>query len=473
MDADAWPHWQKLGLFARKRTWVGSMNPFSRTSRRSGPEATAFGRVASRTALLWPQPDRTRHAPKGPFVAARSAIGGVQTLPRNQKRAGWHDSPVPATVAEASGSRPTTPTPPPVAVSNVAAANRPVHHRAPRLRAALVGALCLVATLVAARSASRGDSIPHTEPLAAATMPEVPLASLSATDPASTKDAAQAEDNADSQLRRDGYSPIKGGVLYVPSTFSSRDGAYDLLIHFHGDVKIVLESAEVAKVNALVAMINLGIGSAVYENAYAVPGTYEALLAQVQQVIADRHLRYAHLRRVALSSWSAGYGATSTILQVRKAKDPLDAILVLDGLHCGRLPERPDVLNPRQLAPFVQVARAAATGDILFSITHSEIDPIAYVSSKDTATYLVDAVRELGVQEETQLTPPEHLKLKAAAKAVEPNLEQRMEPIRDLRVGGLHVRGFRGITKEHHSAHLIQMGATVLPELAERWNRPL
>jgi len=31
------------------------------------------------------------------------------------------------------------------------------------------------------------------------------------------------------------------------------------------------------------------------------------------------------------------------------------------------------------------------------------------------------------------------------------------------------VRGYRGNTPEHHMAHLLQMGATVMPELAERW----
>jgi hypothetical protein len=43
-----------------------------------------------------------------------------------------------------------------------------------------------------------------------------------------------------------------------------------------------------------------------------------------------------------------------------------------------------------------------------------------------------------------------------------------MVPTGEARVGGLHVRGFRGNTPEHHMAHLLQMGATVLPELSAR-----
>jgi hypothetical protein len=39
----------------------------------------------------------------------------------------------------------------------------------------------------------------------------------------------------------------------------------------------------------------------------------------------------------------------------------------------------------------------------------------------------------------------------------------------EARLGGLHVRGYGGETPEHHMSHLLQMAATVLPELSERW----
>ena len=49
---------------------------------------------------------------------------------------------------------------------------------------------------------------------------------------------------ADTRLRRERPSVIHGGgVLHISSTFSSTDRAYDLVLHFHGDVKIVLEGS--------------------------------------------------------------------------------------------------------------------------------------------------------------------------------------------------------------------------------------
>ena len=366
-----------------------------------------------------------------------------------------------------------TPTPAPVTVSrahdNPASqpAAEPAARGLRRLRAIAVGALALAASLVVARSASRDPAFALSSALprpAAAASASLIASSLSL-------HPLEARTPADQHLRRDGYSTVRGGVVYIPGTFSSIDGAYDLLIHFHGNVKVIVESAEVAQVNAIVAVINLGVGSAVYENAYAAPGTYEALIEQIHHTVTERGLENATVRRVALSSWSAGYGAISTILQVRRGTEPLDALMLSDGLHCGRLPERPSALNNRQLAPFVKAARQAAEGKLLFAITHSEIDPVTYVGSGETASYLLDAVRDEAPTQNQPLVAPAHLQLKAAVNAVEPSLEKKLEPTRDVRVGDLHVRGFRGQTREHHSSHLLQIGATLMPELAQRWNQ--
>jgi hypothetical protein len=275
------------------------------------------------------------------------------------------------------------------------------------------------------------------------------------------------ESAADRRVRRAGYETIPGGVLYAPSSFASADGSYDLLLHFHGNVKVVVESAEAAGLNAIVAVVNLGIGSAPYQDAYAVPGSYEALLADVQRAVGARGLVGPRLRRVALSSWSAGYGALSSILEQRRGTDRLDALLVLDGIHCGWLEERPDALNHRQLASFAGAARMAAAGEMLFTITHSAIIPPGYASAEATASYLLDAV---GASRHAAALPPSHLILRAMYDNVARTArELRLEPTTEAAKGGFHVRGFRGETKEHHMAHLFQMGATVLPELVARW----
>ncbi|WP_437590661.1 hypothetical protein [Sorangium sp. So ce1000] len=271
-------------------------------------------------------------------------------------------------------------------------------------------------------------------------------------------------------IRHDGYASIRGGVLFTPETFRPTGSSYDLLLHFHGNTQLVRESAEVAGLNAAVAVINLGIGSGAYEDLYAQPGVYESLLADIDRALAQRGLPTPRLRRVALSSWSAGYGAIAKILELRRGIETLDAILVTDGIHCGFVPEQPSGLNTLQLASFARAAQNAASGQLLFTITHSEIDPIAYASSSATASYLLDVAAGHPVERSPSSDAPPHLRLRAAEGAVSKKLEKQMIPTTEARVGELHVRGFRGNTPEHHMAHLLQMASTVLPELVQRWH---
>ena len=279
---------------------------------------------------------------------------------------------------------------------------------------------------------------------------------------------------ADAKIKHEGYAPLPGGVLYTPSSFSTSDGNYDLLLHFHGNVKMVVESAEAAHLNAVVAVVNLGVGSARYQDVYAVPGMYETLLEQINDAVRSRGVERPHLRRVALASWSAGYGAISTILIMRKGVDPLDAILVLDGIHVGWTGnDRKAPLDALQMSPFVDAAHAAAAGGLLFSITYSEIDPIEYAGTRETAHYLIDAVKEDGEVVRTMSAVPGRLKLAAMVNAVSKHDERFLEPTEETRIGEFHTRGFRGNTKGDHMAHLFQMGTTVLPELVGRWSSQL
>lgn len=277
------------------------------------------------------------------------------------------------------------------------------------------------------------------------------------------------EPRADARVNREMYGHIRGGVLFVPKSFSSEDGTYDLYLHFHGNTRVVLESAEVAGLNALVAVVNLGVNSAPYLDEYAVPGSFEGLLESIDRAAAERGLAKPKLRRLAFGSWSGGYGAISRILETGRAGlAKLDAMLVLDGIHCGFLEENPKALNVRIISPFLDAAKRAADGKLLFSITHSEIEPIGYAGTNLTAGYLLGAVK--GERGEPG-AKPEHLALRAAEGAVAKKLEKRMEPISDSTVGTFHVRGYRGNTPEHHMAHLLQMGATVMPELVARWTK--
>lgn len=362
-------------------------------------------------------------------------------------------------------------TPPPVAVSPTP--SEPIAQTVPCSsgKSAMCGAVLLgivIALLVTWVKVPRqepamtlGSWVHDLPQLASSTMVQVDSAQLN---------SLFRQRRADAALEHAGYASIPGGVLYTPESFRSSDGSYDLLIHFHGNVKVVVESAAVSKLNAAIAVVNLGVGSGPYQDAYATPGTYENLLAAIQSAVQRRGLENARLRRVALSAWSAGYGAISTILQQRRGEDPLDALLILDGIHTGYEQGRPGTLVERRLASFDEAAEAAASGELLFSVTYSEIDPPGYAGSRATAEHLLSVAEKRGEVKDSALAVPAYRKLESMRGAVAKEDVRKLEPYADQQVGSFRIRGYRGNTRGHHMAHLFQMGATVLPELAERWD---
>jgi hypothetical protein len=275
------------------------------------------------------------------------------------------------------------------------------------------------------------------------------------------------EQRADYKVRRVGHVFVSGGVLHVPASFRSEDGAYDLLIHFHGNTELVEESVNAANVNAIVYIVNLGIGSGVYEDRYAVPGVFDEALDRIRDATEKRGLRGAKLRRIALSAWSAGYGAVAKIIDSQKNVDRIDALLMQDGLHVSYLDlKRKADLDPRKLEPFVRFAKEAAAGRKLFTITHSEIDPIDYASVAQTSDALLRAV---GAERSQVSDEPPRVTLPASVGVVAKEAERWLKQTTEARIGAFHVRGYVGQTPAHHMAHLVQMSVTVLPELAERW----
>jgi hypothetical protein len=274
------------------------------------------------------------------------------------------------------------------------------------------------------------------------------------------------------RLRYDGHVPITGGVLLLPKSFVPEGGAYDLLIHFHGNQRIVLESAEHVGLNAAVAVINYGVGSAVYRDPYTQSGAFEQLLGQIKTGLKSRGVQEPKLRRLALSSWSAGFGAIESILTFRRAPDghdPLDAVLALDGIHAGFVDDDPGRLKEQAVIPFVRAARAALDGDMLLIMTHSAIDTHGYASSKRTQRFILE---QLGVKIERSeaLSRPPAVALPSAESAVK---EQRpLVPTSDTRRASLRVRGFEGNTPDDHAAHLTQMAAIALGDLVARWLEP-
>jgi hypothetical protein len=295
--------------------------------------------------------------------------------------------------------------------------------------------------------------------------PVMALERAAPAEPEADTDAEEVvEERADVTFSRARRSPISGGLLAIPSTFSSTDGTYDLVLHFHGESRLVEESFTHAGLNAVVGVVNLGVGSGGYEEQFGVPWGLPTILAQTQEALEKRGLRGAKLRRLALSAFSAGYAAVRRILDQPALADQVDAVLLLDGIHVNYSP-RDHSMNLERIASFERFARQAALGKKLFWITHSEIIPNGpFASTHQTTDKLLELV---GVTRTAGGEAPAIPEL--AWTRGRPM--QQLVPLSKADAGELHVRGYAGDQKDDHMMHLLQMSATAVPELVRYWSR--
>src|SRR5262249_4946916 len=122
------------------------------------------------------------------------------------------------------------------------------------------------------------------------------------------------------------------------------------------------------------------------------PHAFTDLLASIEVAVAKHAgIPQAKVRKLALSSWSAGYGATEQILRQPIAKK-VDAVILLDSLHAGYADESTHALKTEQLPPFIAFAKRAAQRQTLMFQSHSSIIPPGYASTTEVADYVVQAL---------------------------------------------------------------------------------
>jgi hypothetical protein len=238
--------------------------------------------------------------------------------------------------------------------------------------------------------------------------------------------------------------PHKGGI-------TSRN-EFDVVIHFHGHQAIRKTLVKTAH-GMFVVGIDMGVGSGVYQRAFTSPDVFPDLLDSIENAVAEHaHNKGAHIRKLALSSWSAGYGAIREILR-QKASARVDSVVLIDGLHADYDDADTSGFRVEQLAPFVKFARRAAKRDRFMYVSHSTITPPGYVSSTETAHYLVKKLYGKVSKSEGYDGP----------------LLSRYE---QARIGNFLMRGYRGDGKSDHCAQIGVM-AGVVAALETRWKTPV
>lgn len=239
-------------------------------------------------------------------------------------------------------------------------------------------------------------------------------------------------------------APRKGGI--------TKTGAFDLIVHFHGHEPIRKEFVKTAKGSVLVG-IDLGIGSGAYSSGFASPQVFTQLIASVEAAMAKKTgNKNAHVRHLALSSWSAGYGAIEQILR-QPAGKRVEAVVLLDSLHTGYVDEHSKALKTQQIDVFIDYAKRAAKKQAFMYMSHSSIIPPGYASTTEVATHVISELKG---------------KPKKAKRADVLGLDM----IRRFDKGDFHVRGYTGDDKPDHCAHIGLMADIIRVHLEPRWKTP-
>ncbi len=239
--------------------------------------------------------------------------------------------------------------------------------------------------------------------------------------------------------------PARGGV--------TKDGKFDVVIHFHGHDPIRREFVQVMD-GAVLVGITLGIGSGAYESTFSNPGAFKELIESVEKEVAkERGLDHAKVRKVALSAWSAGYGAVGQILRQSYGKELVDSVILLDGLHVGYAGD--GSLERAGLEPFIDFAKRAKSGKRFMFASHSSIIPPGYASTTETMNYLVHELGGSPKKAKPRKSDPMGLELNSRYDA-----------------GNFHVRGYDGNDKMDHCAHIGVIRDVLKSFIKPRWKTP-
>lgn len=222
----------------------------------------------------------------------------------------------------------------------------------------------------------------------------------------------------------------KNPVLFVDE--KNNNDSINLLIHFHGHESILAHAIDQNEKWAGVA-VNLGSGSSAYSAPFLEKANFDALLSVIKANLNKP------ISGIYLSGFSAGYGAIRAILRTDHY-DLIKGVLLLDGLHAGYIPESTPLsqggkIKEEDLDVFLRLAEDAVSGHKKFVLTHSSVFPGTFVSTTESADFLL---RAMGMGRE------------AVLKAGPLGMQQVGQSIK----GDFKVLAFAGNTAPDHIDHL-------------------
>ena len=181
--------------------------------------------------------------------------------------------------------------------------------------------------------------------------------------------------------------------VFLPKGFRPLSGdSLTLLLHLHGAPRAAEVSVREASSDAVLCALHLGKLSSPYREYFSDTTALARILESVRAALREADgLATPRIRRLVVTSFSAGYAGVRELLKRPESYRMIDAVVLADGLHA----DTDSATMAMQMRDFCRYALDACAGRKAMLITHSCIPTSGYESTTSTANYLL---RGIGVE---------------------------------------------------------------------------
>lgn len=229
-------------------------------------------------------------------------------------------------------------------------------------------------------------------------------------------------------------------TLYIPHGYKFGKQGFDLLIHFHTQDWLINQEFQKAGRKAIVAVINFPGLSDLYRIPFQTDTTlFQQVLDQIKNLIGNHYSKTKpRIHRLALSSFSAGYGAIREIIKQPAYYNQINDVLLVDSFYAGVVDTTSRDLEIEDVEPFAPMVRDAIKGKKTFVSTYCSLLPDTYAGTPETNRYLI-AIASLSDKSYPKTTPFYNSDSTTSGKL-----------LLQYDKGNFHVRGYTGITGVSH-----------------------
>jgi hypothetical protein len=163
-------------------------------------------------------------------------------------------------------------------------------------------------------------------------------------------------------------------------------------VHFHGDPQTVWNNAAYSKLDAVVVTVNLGAVSSAYQNPYAADTDLFATLLNEARTTLRNQPDFAddlNFDKLAVSSFSAGYGAVREVLKNSAYFNDIDGMVLADTVYASFTSASDHTPLDSQMTGFSNFAAAATNGTKTLTLSHSLVQTYTYANTAETADDLM------------------------------------------------------------------------------------